>query len=86
MKKKLIKKPGKRAGKDEPRTLQAPSHRLMRERIESSIAYGEIRYYFYLHCFEYIWWNKKVHDVQFEVLEISGYFYLLLQIKYGNFN
>ncbi|EFO22486.1 Utp14 protein [Loa loa] len=44
-KKKLVKKKkqGRTAGKDEPRTLQAPSHRLIRERIESSIAYSDIR-------------------------------------------
>ncbi|KAL3997743.1 Utp14 family protein [Acanthocheilonema viteae] len=46
VKKKLIKrkkKQGKAAEKDEPKTLQAPSHRLLRERIESSIAYSDIR-------------------------------------------
>ncbi|MCP9264381.1 Bifunctional glutamate/proline--tRNA ligase [Dirofilaria immitis] len=44
VKKKLIeKKKKKKAGKDESRTLQAPSHRLARERIESTIAYSDIR-------------------------------------------
>ncbi|CAG9539242.1 unnamed protein product [Cercopithifilaria johnstoni] len=44
VKKKLVtKRQGKTVGKDEPRTLQAPSHRLVRERIESSIAYSDIR-------------------------------------------
>ncbi|VDK79605.1 unnamed protein product [Litomosoides sigmodontis] len=43
VKKKVIKRKGKMKGKDEPRTLQAPSHRLVRERIESSIAYSDIR-------------------------------------------
>ncbi|KAK6105173.1 Utp14 family protein [Brugia pahangi] len=45
VKKKLVKKKkqGKTAAKDEPRTLQAPSHRLVREKIESFIAYNDIR-------------------------------------------
>uniref|UniRef100_A0A1I8ED54 Utp14 protein n=1 Tax=Wuchereria bancrofti TaxID=6293 RepID=A0A1I8ED54_WUCBA len=45
VKEKLVKKKkqGKTAAKDEPKTLQAPSHRLVREKIESSIAYSDIR-------------------------------------------
>lgn len=53
VKKKLVKKKkqGKTAREDEPRTLQVPSHRLVRERIEGSIAYSDIRYYL---CLRYL--------------------------------
>lgn len=49
MKKKLAmkrkkKRKGKDAAMDEPRTLQAPIYRLARERIESTVAYSEVRY------------------------------------------
>uniref|UniRef100_A0A915PJH5 UTP14C small subunit processome component n=1 Tax=Setaria digitata TaxID=48799 RepID=A0A915PJH5_9BILA len=46
VKKKLVsgkKRKGKLAETDKPKTLLAPSHRLARERIESSIAYSDIR-------------------------------------------
>ncbi|VDN03127.1 unnamed protein product [Thelazia callipaeda] len=45
VKKKLEKKKKKkRSSEDEPKTLLAPSHRLLRERIESSIAYSDIKH------------------------------------------